>query len=77
MTYFVRRYYDDTEMISHYQIFLPHQLLNEFLHSLHGQSAKHPGITKMIQEARQKYYYPLPCQAHQELGITVPGVCTE
>ena len=53
-----RRYYNDTEMITHYQILLPKQLLDEFFHALHGHNANHPGITKMIQEARQKYYYP-------------------
>ena len=53
-----RKYFDETGMISHYQVLLPKQLLEEFLFSLHGQSARHPGITKMIQEARQKYYYP-------------------
>ena len=53
-----RRYYNDTWMITHYQILLPKQLLDEFLHALHGHNANHPGITKMIQEARQKYYYP-------------------
>ena len=53
-----RRYYNDTGMISHYQILLPKQLLEEFLHALHGHNANHPGITKMIQEARQKCYYP-------------------
>ena len=52
----VRKYYDDTGMISHYQLLLPHQLPNEFLHSLHGQSAKSPGIAKKIQEARRKRY---------------------
>ena len=31
---------------------------DEFLFALHGQKEFHPGITKMIQEARQKYYYP-------------------
>ena len=45
-------------MISHYQILLPIQLLDEFLHAFYGHNAYHPGITKMIQEARQKYYYP-------------------
>ena len=53
-----RRYYNDIGMITHYQILLPKQLLDEFLHALHGHNANHPGITKMIQEARQKYYYP-------------------
>ena len=51
-----RKYYNDTGMISHYQILLPKQLLEEFLHALHGHNDNHPGITKMIQEARQKYY---------------------
>ena len=49
-----RRYYNDTGMITHYQILLPKQLLDEFLHAIHGQNANHPGITKYIQEARYK-----------------------
>ena len=28
------------------------------LQSLHGTAAKHPGISKMMQEIRQKYYLP-------------------
>ena len=50
-----RKYYNDTGMISHYQILLPKQLLDELLHALQGHNANHPGITKMIQEAQQKY----------------------
>ena len=53
-----RKYYTDTGMISHYQILLPIQLLEEILQALHGHNSNHPGITKMIKEARQKYYYP-------------------
>ena len=53
-----RKYYNDTGMISHYRILLPKQLPDEFLHALHGHNANHLGITKMIQETRQKYYYP-------------------
>ena len=53
-----RKYYSDTGTISHYQILLPIQLLEDFLPALHGHNSNHPGITKMIQEARQKYYYP-------------------
>ena len=53
-----RRYYNDTGMITHYQILLPKQLLDEFLHGLYDHNANHPGKPKMIQEARQKYYYP-------------------
>ena len=53
-----RENYTDTGTISHYQILLPIQLLDEFLQALHCHKSNHPGITKMIQEARQKYYYP-------------------
>ena len=53
-----RGYYNDTGTISHYQILLPKQLLDELLHALRGHNANHPGITKMIQEPRLKFYYP-------------------
>ena len=53
-----RKYYTDTGTISHYQILLPIQLLDEFLQDLHGQNSNNPRIIKMIQEAIQKYYYP-------------------
>ena len=56
--FLVRKYYNDIGQISHYQVLLPKQLLEEFLQALHGRNANHPGITKMIEEARQKYYYP-------------------
>ena len=48
-----RKYYTDTGTISHYQILLPIQLLEEFFQALHGHNSNHPGITKMIREARQ------------------------
>ena len=53
-----RKYYTDKGIISHYQILPPIQLLEELLQALHGHNSNHPGITKMIQEARQKYYDP-------------------
>ena len=53
-----RKYYTDTGTVSHYQILLPIQLLDEFLQALHGHNSNHTGITEMIQEARLKYYYP-------------------
>ena len=53
-----RKYYTDTGTTSHYQLLLPTQLLEELLRALHGHNSNHPGITKMIQEVRQKYYYP-------------------
>ena len=52
----IQKYYNNKGMISHCQILLPKQLSDEFIHAVHGHNANHPGITKMIQEARQKYY---------------------
>ena len=63
-------------MISHYQVLLPRQLLDEFLHALHGHNANHPGITKMIQEARQKYYYPCIAK-HIRSWVTKCQMCIQ
>ena len=53
-----RQYYNDIGEVSHLQVLLPGQLLKVLLQSLHGTAAKHPGISKMMQEFRQKYYFP-------------------
>ena len=53
-----RQYYDETGQVKYHQILLPKHLLRELLHALHGTAHKHPGISKMLQEIRQKYYYP-------------------
>ena len=53
-----RQYYDETGQIKHHQILLPKHLLKELLNALHGTAHKHPGISKMLREIRQKYYYP-------------------
>ena len=37
---------------------MPGQLLKVLLQSLHGTAGKHPGFWKMMQEIRQKYYFP-------------------
>ena len=37
---------------------LPKLLVTELLESLHGKSNRHPGIAKMLQEIRCKYFYP-------------------
>ena len=49
-----RQYYNDIGEISHLQVLLPGQLLKVLLQSLHGTAGKHPGISKMMQEIRQK-----------------------
>ena len=53
-----RQYYNDIGEVSHLQVLLPGQLLKVLLQSLHGTAGKHPGISKMMQEIRQKYYFP-------------------
>ena len=44
--------------VSHLQVLLPGQLLKVLLQSLRGTACKLPGISKMMQEIRQKYYFP-------------------
>ena len=54
----IRKYYTDRGTTSHYQILLPAQVLEEIFQAMHYHNSNHPGITKKIQEARQKHYYP-------------------
>ena len=37
---------------------LPKLLVTELLASLHGKANTHPGISKMLLEIRQEYYFP-------------------
>ena len=53
-----RKYYDETGQIKYHQILLPKHLLKELLQAIHGTAHRHPGISKMLQEIRQIYYYP-------------------
>ena len=53
-----RQCYNDLSEVSHLQVRLPGQLLKVLLQSLHGTAGKHPDISKMMQEMRQKYYFP-------------------
>ena len=54
----MRNYYGEFFQITHFQITLPTQIIPELLKTLHGATAKHPGIPKMIQECQAKYYHP-------------------
>ena len=54
----LRDYYDETGSVQYRQALLPKHLVSELLQSLHGTAHKHPGISKMLCEIRQKYYYP-------------------
>ena len=53
-----RQYYDETGQVNYHQILLPKHLLKELLHAKHGTAHRQPGISKMLQKIRQKYYYP-------------------
>ena len=53
-----RQYYDETGTVKYNQVLLPKHLVTELLESLHGKANRHPGIAKMLQEIRSKYYYP-------------------
>ena len=52
------RQYNDIGGVSQLQVLLPRQLLKVLSESLHETSGKHPGISKMMQEICQKYYFP-------------------
>ena len=62
----LRKYYGETGSVKNYQIFIPKQLVNEVIRSLHGEFGNHPGITKTIIAYRQKYYYPKMAQLIKE-----------
>ena len=51
----IRDYYDETGNVQYRQALLPKHLVSELLQSLHGSANKHPGISKMLYEIRQKY----------------------
>ena len=50
--------YDETGSVQFRQVLLPKYRVTELLQSLHGTANKHPGVSKMLHEIRQKYYYP-------------------
>ena len=62
----LRKYYGDTGSVKYYQNFIPKQLINEVLRSLHGDFGKHPSITKTIIAYREKNYYPKMAQLIRE-----------
>ena len=53
-----RQNFDETGNVKYHQILLPQHSLQELLQSFDGTAHKHPGISKMLQEYRQRYYYP-------------------
>ena len=61
-----RKYYGETGSLKYYQILLPKQLVNEVLRNMHGEFAKHPGITMTIMAYREIYYHPNMAQLIRE-----------
>ena len=53
-----RQYFNVLGEVSHLQVLLPGQLLKVLLQSLQGTAGKNPGISKLMQEIRQRYYFP-------------------
>ena len=53
----MRKYYGEDRSVTHNQVIIPKHLVPELLSTLHGNTNKHPGITKMIQECRAKCYF--------------------
>ena len=49
-----RDYYDETGDVQYRQALSPKHLVSELLQSLHGTVKKHPGISKMLYDFRQK-----------------------
>ena len=54
----MRKYFGEDGSVTHNQIIILKHLVPDRLSTLHGKTNKHPGITKMIQECRVKYYFP-------------------
>ena len=53
-----RQYYNNLGEVSHLQVSLPGKIFRVLQQSLHATAGKHPGISEMMQEIRQKYYFP-------------------
>ena len=49
-----RQYLEETGSVKYNQVLLPKHLVQDLLESLHGKANKHPGISKMLIELRQK-----------------------
>ena len=52
-----RKYFDNTGKITHKQIVVTDEIMEQMIKELHNDPLQgHPGIKKMLQELRQKYY---------------------
>ena len=53
----MRKHYGEDGSVTHNQVIILKHIVPELLSTLHGKTNEHPGITKMIQECRAKYYF--------------------
>ena len=51
-----RQHFDETGNVKNHQIPLPQPLLHKLLWPFHGTAHEHPGISKMLQGIKQRYY---------------------
>ena len=61
-----RKHFGETGSVKYFQIFIPKQLVNEVLCSLHGDFGKHTGISKILITNGGKYYFPKMAQLIRE-----------
>ena len=54
----IRQFYDETGQVKYHQNLLSKHPLKELLQAKHGTAHRHPGISKMLHERRQKHYFP-------------------
>ena len=57
-----RKHFGETGNVNFYQFFIPKQLVNEVLRSLHGELGKHRGSSKTIIAYWEKYCFPKMAQ---------------
>ena len=66
-----RQYFGETGAVKYLQVLLPEQLVDSFIEAHHGPHDKHPGITKVIQQCREKILLPRSrsknSQTHQSM----------
>ena len=68
------KYYGECGQVTHHQILILEHLNTELLKAIHGQMRKQPGITKLIQERRSKYYYPGLAKKNKTVGNAMRGL---
>ena len=53
-----RQHFDKRGSVEFFQTLLPKYLVTDLLESLNGQASNNPGLSKMLQDIRRKYYDP-------------------